>query len=120
MNTMTRPYVERSAHYLNQASHELEQGDTLQASHKGWGAAAQIVKAVAQERGWEHVHHAQIIAAVRRVVAETGDNDVLIAFQMARGLHENFYEGELEADNVDVSLRHVASLVEKLRALIDD
>ena len=36
---------------LDQANAELETGDLRQASEKGWGAAAQIVKAAAQNRG---------------------------------------------------------------------
>ena len=39
---------------MEQANEELARDDLRQASEKGWGAASQIVKAVAEERGWEH------------------------------------------------------------------
>ena len=92
----------------------------LQASEKGWGATAQIVKAVAEERGWEHGRHANFFEVVRRVVAETGDQEVWVAFEMARGLHENFYEGKMGSSDVDFHLGHVTRFTEKMRGLLDD
>ena len=44
-------YSTASRSLLTQAFEELSAGDTQQASEKGWGAAAQIVKAVAHGRG---------------------------------------------------------------------
>lgn len=119
MNVETRPYVERSEHYLAQASDEFGRGDYLQASEKGWGATAQMVKAVAEERGWDHSRHAQLIGTVRRVVAETGDQELWLAFGAARDLHENFYEGEMGANDVDYHLGHVTQFIERMRGLID-
>ncbi len=120
MNVETRPYVDRSAHYLTQASEELAGGDTLQASEKGWGATAQIIKAVAEERGWDHSRHAQLIGIVRRIVEGTGDADLWVAFGMSRNLHENFYEGEMGPTDVDTHLGQIAGFVQRMRGLIDD
>ena len=50
-------YRDQSRAYLEQANEELARNDLRQASEKGWGAASQIVKAVAEERGWEHRGH---------------------------------------------------------------
>ena len=47
----TQKYQQQSRHLLTQALRELDQGDLVQASEKGWGAAAQMVKAVAEQRG---------------------------------------------------------------------
>ena len=47
----TRTYQERSRASLVKAREELEAGDFEQASEKAWGAAALMVKAVAQQRG---------------------------------------------------------------------
>ena len=41
----------------------LAEGDLLQASEKGWGAAARMVKAVAETRGWRHSSHLAICTA---------------------------------------------------------
>ena len=119
MNVETRPYVDRCDHYLSKASEEFSRGDLLQTSEKGWGATAQIIKAVAEERGWEHRRHANLIQVVRRVVAETGDQDLWVAFAMARELHENFYEGQMGETDVDFHLGHVTRFVEKMRGLVD-
>ena len=52
----TTTYREQSRVFLAQAHfEELAKGDLQQASEKGWGAASQMVKAIAQERtrnGW--------------------------------------------------------------------
>ena len=47
----TEKYREASRHLLAQAHGELYAGDVRQASEKGWGAAAQVVKAIAEQRG---------------------------------------------------------------------
>ena len=43
-------YREQSRRFLEQARSELREGDLAQASEKGWGAASQMVKAVAEAR----------------------------------------------------------------------
>ena len=48
---VAQTYQTASRHLLAQAHEELAAGDTRQASEKGWGAAAQIVKSVAARRG---------------------------------------------------------------------
>ena len=50
----TQQYQQASEHFLAQARQELADGDLPQASEKGWGATAQILKAIAERRGWEH------------------------------------------------------------------
>ena len=119
MNVETRPYVDRSAHYLSQASEEFARGDLLQASEKGWGATAQMVKAVAEERGWEHSQHAELIRAMRRIVEETGDQELWLSFGATRDLHENFYEGQMSERDVEYHLGQVLRLTDRLRGLID-
>ena len=68
---VTQTYAQAARHLLEQASAELAQDDVRQASEKGWGAAAQMVKAVAEQRGWQHRQHAALFAAVSRLVDET-------------------------------------------------
>ena len=51
-------YKSAGRELLEKARDELAQGDLRQASEKGWGAAAQMVKAVAERRGWRHDGHA--------------------------------------------------------------
>jgi uncharacterized protein (UPF0332 family) len=58
-------YQERSREYLSKAFQELEAGDLTQASEKGWGAAAQMVKAVAHDKGMEHHSHRSLLFAAQ-------------------------------------------------------
>ncbi len=53
----TQKYHAASRYLVQQARAELALGDLRQASEKGWGAAAQMVKAVAEFRGWSHRYH---------------------------------------------------------------
>ena len=111
---VTQTYAQAARHLLEQASAELAQDDVRQASEKGWGAAAQMVKAVAEQRGWQHRTHAALFAAVSRLVDETGDADISRLFAVANSLHVNFYENWDTANNVARHLDDVGRLVEKL------
>ena len=53
-------YQQASRQLLAQGPDELVRGDKQQASEKGWGAAAQMFKAIAERRGWDHRGHRQI------------------------------------------------------------
>ena len=88
----SRTYQVASGQLLRQAREELATGDVRQASEKGWGAAAQIVQAIAARRDWEHPGHRELFRAVDRLRKETGDPDVRRLFDVASALHVNFYE----------------------------
>ena len=111
-------YREQSRVFLEQAYRELREGDLRQASEKGWGAASQMVKAVAQERGWEHNHHREILRAVSRLRGEMNDQETSRLFWAANALHTNFYEGTMYQDDVEDALERVGQFVDKLEALL--
>ena len=104
--------------FLTKAQEEVTRGELTQASEKGWGAAAQMVKAIAQERGWEHNGHFLLYQAVHNLVDETGDTQLVTLFQVAGNLHSNFYENWLPADVVRSGLDDVNELVDKLEGLL--
>ena len=114
----TQKYQDASNVLLAQARSELAAGDVRQASEKGWGAAAQMVKAVADRRGWDHQGHAQLFRTVQQLRQETGDQDMLWLFGTANQLHINFYEDYLDAETVGGGLDSVALLINKLRPLL--
>ena len=60
--------------FLREAEELLTRGDYLQASEKAWGAAAQMVKAVAAKRGKELKSHGELW---RFVLEVAGENDEL-------------------------------------------
>ena len=106
-----------SRHLLAQAHEELVAGDTRQASQKGWTAAAQIVKSVAVRRGWAHHDHAALYNAISRLVAETGDDDIRVLFQVAISLEANFYENWDNAANVAGDLVDLELFLDKMEPL---
>ena len=117
MTTKTRYYNATGWEFLARAQTYLAEGDLLQASEKGWGAAAQMVKSIAEARGWPHGGHHQLWRAVNRLADETGDRDIRTAFGLAGALHTNFYEGWLPPETVEDYLAHVSDLLSKLEPL---
>ncbi len=114
----TQTYRERSRHYLGQAWEELRDGDLLQASEKGWGAAAQIIKALADGWGINHRHHAVLQQIVELLVQETGDTEFDTLFDSAQGLHRNFYEGRMGHNAVERRLRRVERFIDNVEKLL--
>ena len=110
MTTQTK-YRNAASQLLEQARGELADGDTRQASEKGWGAAAQAVKAVAESRGWEHKTHAALFNAVDRLATETGNEDLDELFHFASSLHINFYENWMRPNMVRKGVDRVAEFV---------
>ncbi len=114
----TQKYRDSSRHLLAQARAELAAADVRQASEKGWGAAALMLKAVAEERGWEHGRHRHHLRTVGRLRAELGDGAITADFGVANLLHENFYEDEFTSDHVAESLDRVEAFMDKLEPLL--
>ena len=119
MVTSDVTYREASRHLLAQAHAELASGDLRQASEKAWGAAAQVVKAAAHLRGWDHSSHRGLFVTVDKLVDEVGDPDIHNLFMFANGLHTNFYENAFSADRVARNLVQTEAFIAKLEAILD-
>ena len=117
MTTLT--YQDAARHLLAQGFEELSAGDSRQASEKGWGAAAQMIKAVASSRGWNHDSHAALYRIIDRLVKETGDDGIRRRFGVANGLHQNFYENWGNTEYVAGGLADVRELLNRLEPLLD-
>lgn len=119
MTTRSEFHTETAHVFLAKARTSLAEGDLLQASEKGWGAAAQIVKAAADLRGWRNASHGDLFEVVRRLANEVNDPSLRTLFLVANGMHNNFYDGELPEqmvadglDQVDEFVRRVDQLAE--------
>ena len=112
-------YIDLSSSYLRKAHEHLAEGDLVQASEKGWGAAAELVKACAEARELDHVRHRQLWLTVNRLVDETGDRELQFLFSQAESLHGNFYEDYYDESAVASYLSQVVLLLDKLRPLIE-
>ena len=83
---------EMSRHLLQQAEEELDKGDVMQASNKVWGAIAHAMKAIAQERGWNHRYHNHLRAEVSYLSLAWNRPDWVTTFSAIENLHINAYE----------------------------
>lgn len=111
-------YRTASRQLLAQGRAELDAGDVRQASEKGWGAAAQMVKALAEQRGWQRRNHAALFDVISYLVSETRDHEIRRLFHVANALHINFYENWDNAKNVSSALEDVGRFLDKLEPLI--
>jgi hypothetical protein len=103
--------------YLDEADELLEAGDYVQASEKYWGAMAEIVKAIAEQRGWRHYSHRELLEAVAQLRRETGDDDLRRLFSVGESLHANFYENWMPAETVRGHAEDAHRFIDKLRPL---
>ena len=111
-------YRDQSRAYLEQANEELAMG-TCARHRRRAGEPRRRLKAVAEERGWEHRGHWYLHRAVDSLVAETSDDEIQAQFSSANSLHINFYEGLLSRDTVAFHIRQVTRFIEKVEALLD-
>lgn len=116
--------AETAAVLLVKGRGHLDEGDLLQASEKGWGAASQIVKAVAEERGWRHKTHGDLYRGdlyrvVNCLAGELADERLQVLFHSANALHQHFYEGLMPAESVAAGLGAVEEFVGRLGELVD-
>ncbi len=92
--------------------------DYVQASEKAWGAAAQIVKALATKEGKELRSHASLWEYVDELAERLGEIELRHLWGRANNLHQNFYENWMPAREVELAVNDVKSFVEKLRKLL--
>ena len=112
-------HTETAIEFLAKAHEYLAGGDLLQASEKGWGATARMVKAVAESRSWRHSSHGDLYRAVGRLAEETSDEQLQDLFRSANALHQNFYEGWMTANSVAIGLTEVEEITHRLSAAIE-
>ena len=93
-------YAELSQEHIAEAEEFLEAGNALQAAEAVWGAAASTLKAVCQERGWNHRYHNHLRAAALYLAEEGSRPDFIIAFAAFDSLHTNNYEHQWYAADV--------------------
>jgi hypothetical protein len=112
-------YTIAAGELLEKAHDALAQGDLRQASEKGWGASAQIAKAVAARRGWQHQSHAALFTVVSRLARETGDRSLQVNFHAANSLHYNFYEDWMDHESVEAGLDQVREFVQGMEGFLE-
>ena len=107
MTTRSDYHTDTANEFLTKARAHLAEGDLMQASAKGWGAAEQIVKAVAENRGWDHATRGDLYRAVHRLAEELSDRRLGRLFRSANSLDQNSYEDDMPAATVAVGIDDV-------------
>ncbi len=110
-------HAEMSQWCIGQADNYLRRRNNIQASEKGWGAAAQALKAIAEERGWNHNSHGLIVDIAQQVADEQARPDLVAMFGLAQALHVNFYENWLSSDTIEIYLNDVKKLLPELERI---
>ena len=110
-------HIATGRRFMEQAEGEFSVGDVMQASEKGWGAAAHAVKAIAERRRWRHKSHRDLNRAARRIANELGRPRIRELFRRAGMLHENYYEGSLTEEEVEWGLARVRELRQLLEGV---
>ena len=101
---------------LGEAQQELNQGDTMQASEKAYGAVSCAAKAYGEKRGWNHYNHHRVGLILEQLRDEWDAPELVVAHLAIRALHNNFFEYELSStvvqDGIHAAQRMVARLEE--------
>ena len=111
-----RKHLNQAREYWRKAPAYLDEGDLCQAGEKGWGAVAQLTKAVATLRSWQHNGHEAIRDAIRALAYEMPEQTAVIirARRAAEQLHGNFYEVHMDRRDAELALEDVSPLLEIL------
>ena len=93
-----------------------------QAGDKGWGTVAQLTKAVATPRNWEHYDHDAIRDAITALVGEMPQRgqDIAGGLAAAEHLHGNFYEVFMTTELARYALEDVRPLLDILWELLPE
>ena len=115
-----RKHLAQAKIYWRQAPLELAQGDVCQAGEKGWGAVAQLTKAIATRRGWQHYDHVAIQEVITALMQEMPQQQEAIdaGLSAAERLHGNFYEVYMTPERADIAMGQVRPLLEILWQLL--
>jgi len=101
--------------YLHEAKDFLANKDYVQASEKAWGAASQMVKALAAKEDRELRSHAALWDYVDELAERLQDLELRHQWRTANALHRNFYESWMPPREVELSVKDITSFLEKLR-----
>ena len=107
--------------FLAKSRQYLAEGDLHQASEKGWGAAAHMMKAVAAARGWEYEMHDQFRSAVRNARQWSRDERLRTLGYSSEALLKNYYQRKifLDSEEIRADLDDVELMLNILQPLTD-
>jgi Archaeal PaREP1/PaREP8 family. len=104
--------------FLREAEEFLAKGDYVQASERGWGVAAQMIKAVAAKENLELRSHASLWEYLDKLAEKLQDVELRRLWWTANNLHQNFYESWMTPRDVKYAIEDVKKFAEKLKKLL--
>ena len=108
-------HAQISRRFLAQARIHLDEHDRLQAGEKIWGAAAHALKAIGEQRGWEHDGHVNVVDIAEHLGREFGLVESFHRYLNSAGaVHKNFYNNERSESLLHLDLADVETLVDEL------
>ena len=107
-------YAELSQEHIAEAAAFLEAGNALQASEAVWAAASSALKAVCQERGWNHRFHNHLRAAAIYLALEWNRPDLDLTFGYIENAHINYYEHQWYVEEVQRRLEVAKSYAQEI------
>ena len=110
-------YFQLSQRLLKHAQEQLEQGDTVQASEKAYGAVSHAVKSYGELRGWNHFNHHRVGLILDQLRDEESDPTLTESYDAVESLHKNFFEHEMDPTRVKDRVDTARTLVDKLERL---
>ena len=112
----TAQSVDVSACLLAQAEASFERGDMQQASGKAWGAVAECVESASKENGWRNQSDRGISSSAGKLLDLTPDpKGNRRKFAVIDFLRVNYFDYELDPEDVARALRDARALVEAVR-----
>ena len=107
-----------SRRFVQHAWQELARGNRLQAGEKAWGAVAQHLKIIGEQRGWNRTAHRHLDAIGRHIVIEYNEPGLANALSDAyhKG-HENFYENQRSIEELEETIDGVEEALPMLEAI---
>jgi hypothetical protein len=107
-----------SQRFILHAREDLERDNRLQAGEKAWGAVAQYLKIIGEQRGWYHKSHRQLDSIGRHLVAEYDQAQLAVALSDAyhKG-HENFYDNQRNFQEIEETIEEVEEALPVLESL---
>lgn len=113
-------HLDLAKDFLIRSRTYLEDGDLHQASEKGWGAAAHIVKAVAAANGWTYEHHDEFDSVITNARQRYRQPSLRQYGYAAHALHRNFYKhpSMLDANTIREEIDDVERIINVLQPFL--
>ena len=114
-------HVRQAREFLAKSREYLAQGDLHQASEKGWGAAAHMVKAVAIAQGREFERHSDFSQVLNSAYLATNDERIRLLRGIPNEPHGNYYKRNRHLDGgmVGRDLDSTAEMLDLLQPLTE-